>query len=158
MVDVNKSTLTKNIWKTFKDRIVSEVVNTSETLSDSTIVTLSKVAASYPDKAFETKSNYPMCIVTTPTMSTEKFTLARSKVDGMIDVEIYTNQSESADGYVDKIIDAIETGKLAFASNGLHMVHLDSTESDMVQRGSIKIHVRIARFTFQFRYTDTGAF
>ncbi len=158
MVDVTKENLISNIWKNFYDRLNSQVVNTSKTDTAGNSITLTKISSSFPDKAFETKSNYPILIVDTPTLSSESFTLGKTQVTGTIDCEIYTNQAEIADSFVDAIINAIETGKGTLADSGLHNVQVESTNSDMVERNSIKIHMRRVSFSFIFRYAKTRAY
>ena len=141
---VTKSTITQSIWKIFRDRIVSNVRNTTISVNPTT-VSVQKYVASYNDRDFDSKSNLPIMIIETPTFGTEFFTFGKTKVTGSITIEIYTTQSESADKFLDQTKDAIETYKPTLSSLGLHNVSVESTNSDFAERVEVKVQSMVGR-------------
>ena len=154
---VSKSTLIEDLWRNFYDRIKSQVTSVTIT-SDPHTVTIQGYHNTYSDEIIETKTNYPFIIVEDPKLSTEQFTMNRTKLDGSITIEVYTTQAQSASKFLSKILDTIETYKADFATVGIHNIELDSTDSDMFVRGAIKVHFRSATFKFNCKYDRTGAF
>ena len=153
---IEKSTVIENIWQPFYDRIKDQV--TSVTITGSVVVTVQNYVSSFPDQLIDSKSDYPILVVETPIINVEDFTSGKDKFEGTINVEIYTNQSESADKFLSQIIDSVETYKHTLRVDGLAMIKLDSTDSDMVSRPHIKVHMRRATFAFTSYYTKTGAY
>lgn len=158
MVQIQKSSMINNIWKNFYDRLNSDVQGESVSVRGTSITLSNRPTASFPDQEIDTKSTYPLLVIETPSISTDRFTLSKTQVEGTITIEIYTNQGEAADKFMDKIIDSIETYKGDLADAGLHNIQIDSTDSDMVQRGEIKIHMRSVTFSFVFRYSKTRGY
>lgn len=152
---ITKSEIIDGIWNTFIDRMIADV--TSVTLVNSTVVTIQRYDSNYADKDFDTKSNFPILIVDTPSISVENFTFGASLLGGSISIDIYTTASESADKFLSKILDSVETYKSDLADLGIKDVQVESTDSDMVERGGIKVHTRSARFTFKYYYLKTQA-
>ena len=155
MVTINKSSIIENIWKTFFDRVKAQV--TSVEITSGTI-TVQNYVSSFPDQLIDSKSDYPILVVETPSLSGDFFTMTKDKIDASISIAIYTTQAESVDKFLSKIIDTIETYKHTLRESGLSLVQLDNTDSDMVKRDAIKIHMRQATFKFKFHYTKTGAY
>ena len=153
---VGKSSIIENVWKEFYDRVKSQI--TSVSITGSTTITVQNYVSSFPDQLVDSKSDYPILVIETPSVNVDSFTLGKDKFKGTINIEIYTNQSESADKFLSKIIDSIETYKYTLRGNGLSMVKLESTDTDMVSRPKIKVHMRRATFTFTSYYTKTGAY
>lgn len=154
--EISKATIVENIWKNFFDRVKDQV--TSVSITGLVTVTVQNYVSSFPDKLIDSKSDYPILVVETPSLGVESFTIGKDKVEGTISLSIYTNQGESADKFLSKIIDSIETYKHSLREAGLSLVKLDSTDTDMVKRDAIKVHMRQATFSFKFHYTKTGAY
>jgi len=152
-ISVAKNTIIENIWKIFYDRVKADVSTVSITGPHN--ITIQNYVAAYSDKMLSEKSNYPILVVDSPSISSDYFTGSKDKFEGTIDVEIYTNQSEAADKFLSAIMDSIETYRNDMRKSGISMVDLDSTENDMVERGRLKIHMRRARFSFEYHYTKT---
>jgi len=156
MVSVSKSTLVENIWKTFYDRIKDQV--TSVDITGPLTIVVQNYVASFPDSLLNYKQNYPIIVIQTPSLSTEPLTFGKTKLTGTIGIRVYTTQAESADKFLSKIIDAIETFKPDLAGVNLKNIELDSTDSDKFERGAIKVHYRKATFSFVFTYTKNSGY
>lgn len=157
MAELAKSTLIEDTWLNFRDRIADQVTSVSISISPNT-VTVQSYASTFSDNDFSSKSDFPVVVIETPRYDTEYFTMGITKANGMIDIEVYTTQSQSADKFLSKIIDAIETYRGTLRGFGIRMVELESTESDMVERGQMKIHMRRARFKFEYHYSRTRSY
>ena len=153
---VTKTTVIENTWKEFYDRIKAQVETAS--ITGGTDVTIQNYVSSFPDQLIDSKSDYPILVIETPSFAGETFTIGKGKLSGKIFVGIYTNQGESADKFLSQIIDSVETYKHSFREAGLTMVNLDSTGTDSFSRDKIKIHMRSAIFSFSFQYVKTGAY
>ncbi len=154
MTDVTKSTITNAIWQQFYDRLSDNVTQVSIASGTSQIKTYS---GSFNSKMLDSKSNYPILIVDQPIYSEDYFTLGKTEATGTIDVEIYTNANESAMKFLDDIKDSIETYKTSLREAGIRMVDVEDISSDMVERGSLKIHMRRITFRWKFVYDKTKA-
>lgn len=153
---VEKTTIVQDIWKLFYDRIKSQV--TSQLISGSHTVTIQSYDSNFSDRPFEDNSYYPVIVISPPQIPDNRFTLGMNKVEGSINVEIYTYQAESADKFTSQIMNAIETYRKTLANNRLRNITFSGPDADMVQRGGIKVHVRRMRFNFTYYYDKTGAF
>jgi hypothetical protein len=156
VTEVTKSTIVQSIWNNFYDRISANVKNV--TLSDSSKDTIKTYTAAFPSKSFESKTNFPIVVIDTPEFSTDFRTWTRSIAEGTISLEVYTTKAESADKFVDAMINSIETYKKDLRDAGIRMIELDSMDNDMVENGRMKIHMRRMTFTFQFVYDKTLAY
>lgn len=150
---ISSETIVQDIWKTFYDRVKDQV--TSVSITGPLTVTVQNYVSSYSDKLLSTKSNYPILVVESPNLSTDYFTAAKDKFTGTIDLEIYTNQGESADKLMSEIIKAVETYKPTLRQSEISKTKLEDTDTDMVERGAIKIHMRRATFSFEYHYTKS---
>ena len=149
MTALTKSTVLKNAWTNVYDRMVSNV--TSVTLTDSSTSTIQTYTNSFPDKKIDGKSNYPILVVNSPELSWEDFTLTKKQVNGTITIDVYTTKLESADLFLDAIIESIETYRNTLGNTyGMVWVNLESTDYDQFMRGKMKIHMRSCTFGFKF--------
>ena len=162
MVTINKATLSSNVWETFYDRIKTNV--TSVTLSDTTTRTVKTVTGSFPDKAVDSDkptSDYPIIVINTPTISWDgppSFSLTKKKAMISINIEIYESKSESAELLLDAVNESIETYRNSLKDLGLRFVKQDSTDSDEVFRGKIKLHIRRTTWTMEYIFTATRTY
>jgi len=156
MVSINKSTVVQNIWKNFYDRLKDSV--TSVTLSDSSVQIIQFYSAAFPDRPNETKSDYPILIVNSPDIEWEDFTFTKKWLIGTITIDIFTTKAESADLFIDAIINSIETYRDNFRDLGLMNVNLDSTSKDEFFRGKIKVHMKSCTFSFRYIFTKTNTY
>ena len=155
MPALTKSTVSAAVFGNIYDRISTNV--TSVTLSDSTTSTIQTYTASFPDKEMDTKSNYPICVINTPSLSWENFSLTKKQVVGTFDIDIYTTKAESADLFSDAIINSIETYRFTLGNTDkMVWVNLESTDYDSVMRGKIKVHVKSCTFSFNFKFTKSA--
>lgn len=157
MVSISKSTLISNIWRNFYDRIKDQVISVNISISPGS-QTIQTYASSYSDVDFSSKSNFPTLVVSSPKIPQEQFTFGKTQVNGMIDIEIYATNSQAADKFLDAINNAIETYKGNFASVGIKELELDDTDSDFIEHGNIKVHLRRSRFKFIYYFSRTRAF
>jgi hypothetical protein len=153
MVTINKANIVANIWETVKDAITSGV--TTVTLADATTQTIQTYTSSFPDKVADTKTSYPIIVINPVDLNWTDLTFTRKRANGTFEIEVYATKSEAADLFLDKIIDTIETNRDDLRSLGVSFTNLDSTRTDEVFRGQIKVHIRTARFTFKFTFDKT---
>ena len=150
---ISKSTIIQKIWENFYDQLVENV--TSVSITGSTTVTIQTWTNSFPDKELDTKSDYPILVVNSPTINWENFTFRKKQVNGNIVIDIYTTQSESADKFTDAIIDSIETYRDDLKTVRITDVKLDSTDRDSAFRGAFKLHLSSINFKFKYIFQDT---
>jgi len=157
MVAITKSTLVNGIYKNFYDRLKSQVTTVSLSVSPGS-QTIQTYSSSYSDIDFSSKSNFPILVINSPNIPQEQFTFGKTVVNGNIEIEIYATNSQAADKFLDSINNAIETYKGTFAGVGLRMLEVDDTDSDFVEHGKIKIHIRKVKWKFLYYYSRTKAF
>ncbi|GAF97384.1 unnamed protein product [marine sediment metagenome] len=150
---LSKNTVVTGVWELIYDRMADVK---SVTLSDATTSTIQTYTGAFPDKDIDTKSKYPICVINSPELSWEEFTLTKKQVNGTFAVDIYTTKAETADLFIDAIIDSIETYRETLGNtHGMIFVNLESTDYDNVMRGKIKIHMRSCTFGFKYKFTKT---
>jgi hypothetical protein len=153
---VNKASIIPDIWKNFYDRIKAQVTTT--TITGSVVVTVQNYISSFPDNMLDTKSNYPIIVVNDPKVPTGPLTVGKTRIDGTIELEIYTNQAESASKFISLMINAIETYKGDLAGVLIKNIEIVDTNQDSAIRGDIKLHNRSVTFSFTHTYAKTGGF
>ena len=156
VTSVSKSTIIENIWKNFYDRVKAQV--TSVSITGPSTITIQNYVSSFPDSLIDSKSNYPILVVNDPQVPTESFTSGKSRVDGTIEVEIYTTQNEAASKFLSKIIDSIETYKGSLAGVKLKNIEVGEISQDKAFRGKVKLHNRSVVFNFTYFYSKTEGF
>lgn len=154
---ISKSTLSSDIWSAFYTRVKDQVKTVTLSISPGN-QTIQTYATSYSDVDFSSRSNFPILVISTPKIPQEQFTQTKTQVNGTIELEIYTTNSQAADKFIDAINDAIETYKKDFADLGLTRLEVDDTDDDFVEHGNIKVHIRTTRWKFNYHYDRTGAF
>jgi len=154
MAALTKATVSQACFTTIYDRMVANV--TSVTLTDSSTSTIQTYTGAFPDKDIDTKSVYPICVINTPSFKWTDFTFTKKQVEGSFTVDIYTTKAESADLFLDAIIESIETYRATLKSTyNMEWVNLESTDSAHEQRGKMKVHMRSCTFNFKFQFTKT---
>ena len=128
---------------------------TSVTLVNNDTYTIQNYVSAYSDKMLSIRSNYPILIVESPSFDTDYYTASKDKFMCTINIEIYTNQNQTADKLFSQIIEAIETYKPTLKSSGIYRTKLMDTDTDMVERGGLKIHMRRATFSFEYNYVKS---
>jgi hypothetical protein len=154
---IAKATYSDNIWKNFfdliKDQVTSLYINASIGTS-----TIKVYTTSFSDNEFDEKTDYPVIVIETPSVSTEQLTMGKTKVSGTMDIEIYASAKETSSKFFDKINNTIETYKHTLRQQGLRFIELDSSDYQHYQRGKIKIHMKKSRFAFEYVYSRTGTY
>ena len=153
---INKATVIPDVWQNFYDRIKDQVKTV--TITGAKVITVQNYVSSDPDQLLDSKSNYPIAVIKTPSLEYGPVTMTRGKYMGTIDIEIYTNQGESADKFESSIINAIETYVRDLRLIGLTTVELGNTDDDSVSRDGLKIHVRKVTYKLVYKYTKTRSF
>jgi len=151
---ISKATFLPDIWEAFYDRMSSV---TTVTLDDTTTPTIQTRTSSFPDREQDSKSDYPLIVVNSPSCPTAPFTFGKTEVEGTIRIEVFATKKETSDMFLAEIMDKIETYKDDFATLGLKRIEIDSTDSDMFMRGDIKLHVGAVVFGFKYKYSKTRA-
>jgi len=151
-----RAKLIQAVFGIIYDRIKANV--TAVTLSDTTTSTIQTYTSAFPDSEISTKSSYPICIINSPEVTWEDFTLTKKYVNGEFTIDIYTTKAESADLFLDAIIESIETYRGTLKNTDkMSFVNLIGTDSDNVMRSSsMKVHMRSATFGFKFAFTKTA--
>ena len=154
MAALTKSTVLKNAWTNIYDRMVANVKTV--TLTDTATSTVVTYTGSFPDKELDTKASYPILVVNPPEVLWDEFTLTRKEVTGNITIDIFTTKQESADSFLDAIINSIETYRDTLKDTYLmDWVNLEGTDYANNIRGKMKVHMRSCTFGFKFRFTKT---
>lgn len=148
-----KATITQTVFENIYDRLKDNV--TVVTLADATTSTIQTYSSSFPDKPLDDKTDYPILIVNSPDLDWEDFSLAKKRANGSITIDIFTTKSESADLFIDAIIESIETYRDDLALAKMSWVNLESTTYDSFTRGGFKVHVKSATFRFAHHFTKT---
>ena len=95
-------------------------------------------------------------VVNSADMGWERLTFQKKTVEGTITVDVYSTQSESADKFLDAIIDSIETYRDDLKDDAcIYNVNVESTSSDNAVRGGFNVHLRSVTFSFNFQFTET---
>jgi len=158
MVEIGISTIIETLWKTFRDRVSSEVTSVTiddKGVTDALTVTIQKVHASMSNAVISSKSNYPLIVVNTPDINSQYYTAKRDEIIASISIDVYTTQAPAADKLMSKVYTAIETYKHTLSQAGIEQVHLDSSDSDSAQREGFIAHMRTLTFTFKTHFNKT---
>lgn len=153
---ISKESIIPDIWENFYNRIKDQV--TIVFLNFGKDITIQNYVSSFPDQLIDTKSEYPIVVVNDPKVPTEPLTVGKTRIDGTIEVEVYTNQAESASKFLSLIINAIETYKGDLSSVLIKNVEVIDTNQDSATRGKIKLHKRSVTFSFTHTYAKTAGF
>ena len=155
MVQVTKANISTTIWESFYDLISA---NAASVVNGSTTVTADTITNSYSEKMLDEKSNYPIIVIGEPSTPTDTFTMGKSKVEGTIDIDVFTTSGKVGRLFKDKIQNAIETNKGTLAGYGLHLIEVEDTDYDHFTRNSFNVHNFTITFSFTYRYTRTAAY
>jgi hypothetical protein len=131
------------IWNTFRNLINTNV--TSVTIKGSggantKTITVANVSNSFPDKLFDDVSFYPAIVVNSPNISTNPVSFTDREVDGTIEFNIFTNQSEALDKLSDLLNYTIINNESTLRTSGIFELELDSTDSTHYDRNKISVH------------------
>jgi len=152
---VAKATIISNVFEEFYDLLNTNI--TSVIVTGSVTVKVQKYTNSFPDNSVTQKSDYPILITNSPEINWEEFTFSKTNVSGTIRIEIFATQLEAADKFLDLINNTIETNKRVLRIKGIEEIKLSGTDrDDFFDRGGIKLHLRAAIFSFNFKF-DKGS-
>jgi len=144
---VNKATIKENIFKEFYDLLV-----TNSSFSSITF-------ASYPDKRPTTAddvSYYPICVLEHPkTVSEERLTQTKMRMNLSISFEIMTSSPKTTDEYTSDAMGCIENGSRVLTRAGIKLIKVDDDESEIIEKGTFKIHRQVLKWQFEYIYTRT---
>ena len=143
---IAKSTVIENIYKEFYD-LINAISGFSNT-----------VFPVFPEVVKDATADYPLVIIDSPDISWDTFTFGKNVLNGNIDISVYTTVPKDTDQNTSKVNDKIESSKSTLATAGLRQVNLESTTSDMVPHGKIKVHIKTLTFVFKFYSNKTFAF
>jgi len=146
MTDVSAATIFENIYKNFYDLLVAIT-------GFSTIV-----YPVFPDLQKKDTSEYPIVILNSPELEWNKFTFGKNVVNGTIRVDIYQKTPKDADSYASDVSYKIETSKTTLAGVGLREINMDSSDTDVILQGKIKIFVKSLVFSYKFYFNKTFSY
>jgi len=150
VTNIAKATIVENIWQNFYDRVKEQVTTVS--ITGVGTVTIQNYVSAYSDKLLSQKSNYPIIVVESPSINSEYHTTSKDKYIGGVSVEVMANQAEAADKFLSAVIESIETFRQNWRNINLSNIELQSTDSDMAERGGIKLHARRATYSFEYHF------
>ena len=144
------------IWKNFKEIIEENVVSTI--IAGNITVTIKSITNEFPFTQIENSAIYPIIVIETPSLPTENLTFKKEKVNGSINISVYTNQAQSAEAFLSLISDAIDSKKHVLSELGIKQIQKGETTGDMVVRGGMKIHVKTISIEFKCGYIKEVGF
>lgn len=150
---LSKSTILQTIYGNIYDRLVDNV--TSVSITGGVTITIQTYTNSFPAKSLDEKGDYPILVVEVPSLEWDTYTLTKKWANGTFTIDIYTTQSESADKFMDAIINSIEGYRDDLKAVQLHFVNLESIRQDAIQRAGFTLHLKSC--TFGFKYIFTGS-
>jgi len=110
--------------------------------------------STWPEEKLDSKSDYPIGIISSPSLIWEKSTFRKKKLKGTISFEIYSTKSSEADDLTQKIKNAMADNRSSAYAVNIRNIKLDSTNVDMaVQHGKIRLHPRSVDFSFEIVVT-----
>ena len=145
-VTVSKTTVIENIYKNFYD-LINAISGFDGT-----------VYSEFPDINVEDKADYPFVVIDSPEIGWGIFTFGRNVLEGTIAINVFTITPKDTDQNASKVNDKIETSKTTLAGVGLRRVELDTTDTDMVPHGSIRVHIKTLTFKYKFYSSKTFAY
>jgi hypothetical protein len=142
---INSSNIKNSVWTLFrdlvKDNVTSVTIKGSGGANTKTVtIPSTSISNSFPDKVFDDVSFYPAIIINSPNISTTPTTFTSREVEGTIEFNIYTNQSEALDKITDLINFTIINNESTLRTAGIFETELDSTDSTHAERGKISVH------------------
>jgi len=158
MTEIGISTIIETIWQTFRDRLASEVTTVTiddKGVSNAKTVTIQSYMAAMSNTVLDSKSDYPIMVINSPSIESEYYTGKRDQMNCSITIDIYTTNAPSADKFMSKIYSSIETYKGSLNALGIQQVHVSDSDSDSAQRESFTAHVRSLTFTFKTYFDKT---
>lgn len=144
------------IWKNFKEIIEENVV--SVVIAGNITVTIKSITNEFPYTQIENGSIYPLIVIETPSLPTQNMTFNKERVNGSINISVYTNQSQSAEAFLSKISDSIDSKKHLLSTYGINNIQKGNTTGDMVIRGGMKIHTKTIPIEFTCSYVKDGGY
>ena len=147
---VTQSTITTGVWNNFLSIMKANVNSVSG--AGSKTITIKKHYASFPDELAESKSNYPLLIISSPDFNFTPVTFRNRQVEGTIDIEILTTQSEGADKFKDLINYSLLQNEDSLIAVGIEELQLNDTASDQYNRGKLSVHSRKVVWGFKFYF------
>ena len=116
------------------------------------------VYPAFSENVKDAKADYPQVVINSPDIDWKQFTQSKNITDGTIDIEIYTTTAKDTDVKASAVNNKIEISKTTLASAGLQKVFLESSTSDNVFHGKIKVFIKTLAFTYKFTSAKTRAF
>ena len=150
---LSKSTISQTVWENIYDRLNDNV--SSVTITGSSTITIQTFTNNFPEKSLDKKGDYPIVVINPIEMDWKRLTFRKKQVSGTFVIDVYTTQTESADKFIDAIINSIETYRDDLKGINMFNVNLESTDSDNATRGSFSVHLRTCTFSFNYIFTET---
>lgn len=152
---VSQNTLKSDIWNIFRNLINTNV--TSVTIKGSggantKTVTIKSLSSSFPDEFFDVEANYPIITIGSPSFRTNPVTFRNRELEGTIEFQVFTTQSESADKIIDLINKTLMDNETTITSNGLENLEIDSTDENHYNRGNMNVHSRMLVWRYKFSW------
>lgn len=136
---ISEDAITHDIWEIFYD-LLDDI--TSVTITGNKTITIQNYVSSYPESMLDSKTNYPIMVISSPNFETQPVTYRNPEYTGRIEIEIMTNQSESADKFKDLILKQIRDNLSTLRTEGIDELEIDDDASTHYDRNSIKVHSR----------------
>ena len=142
---ISKATIISDVYKEFYDLV--------KAISGFTTI----VYPTFPEAVMDGKADYPVVTINSPDIAWETFTFGKNVLNGTISIDVYTTTAKDTDVKASSVNEKIETSKTTLCSAGLRQVNLESTTTDMVPHGKIKVFIKTLTFAYKFYSSKTRA-
>jgi hypothetical protein len=152
---ISSANLKENIWNIFNTLLRANVITVNIKGSsgpNTKQVVIQNYSQAFPDRLFDDPANYPFLIMNSPEFSFTPLTFRNRELEGTIEFEILTTQSESADKFLDLLTYTLLNNEDTLRAEGLEELELDSTDSTHYDRNKIGVHSRMAVWRFRFTW------
>jgi hypothetical protein len=107
----------------------------------------------YPEIEVDSKSEYPIGIIHTATLTEYETGLRIVDHAVRIEIEILTTSGEQASRFADKVKDAMEDAIDTFEDAGLHRKSIGTMRSDVIFRSGSKLKIHSVTIPYEFEYS-----
>lgn len=152
-----KAAVKQTVYENIYDRLVDDV--TAVTITGAAEITIKTYTNSFNEKLFDSKSDYPVLIVESISIDSEKdLTMTKKELTGSFTVDIICTQKEAAEKFFDAIKESIETYRSDLRDAGMINVNFKEDNLNDVQREGFMLHSQSVTYDFKFIYTKTRSY
>jgi hypothetical protein len=150
VLGITKEKIIQDIYKSVYNRVVNNVTDPTPSARTKWWY------PAFPDEDIDTTSNYPLGVINSPELVWSKATITSKYATAMVSLEIYSTKSNQLDALADQVANAMEISRATFTNENLRFVNLDSTDTSMIMRDEIKLHIKTLTFTLRYRFEKSS--